>query len=83
MNMIRIMKMFGGSMRVIAPCLRGFGYSSYKKPIASLKDLALDLILFIEEHLVIDKLYILGHSMGSVVGMYLAIEMQERVIGFI
>jgi len=33
--------------RVIAPCLRGFGYSSYKKTVSSIQELAEDLMLFI------------------------------------
>ena len=33
--------------RCIAPCLRGYGFSSYKTPITSLLDLEIDLRLFL------------------------------------
>ena len=39
------------NIRVIAPCLRGFGYSTYYEKIDSLRDYAKDLKLFVEEFL--------------------------------
>ena len=36
--------------RVIAPCLRGSGYSSYFNKIHGIEDLANDLILFMKEY---------------------------------
>ena len=47
-------------MRCVAPCMRGFGYSSYNKPIESLRDLAEDIKLFAKEKNM-DKFYLSGH----------------------
>jgi len=47
-------------MKCIAPCMRGFGYSSYNTPIASLKDLAEDIKLFAKERKM-EKFYLCGH----------------------
>jgi pimeloyl-ACP methyl ester carboxylesterase len=58
--------------RCIAPCNRGFGYSSYNNPITSLEDLAKDIVLLIKEHLKLKRFYIYAHSMGSIMAVYLA-----------
>jgi len=55
-----LMTKLSKNMRCIAPCMRGFGYSSYYKSIDSLKDLAEDLKLFAEAKK-LDKFYITGH----------------------
>ena len=34
---------------VIAPCLRGFGFSSYNNNVESLEDFAIDIKLLMEE----------------------------------
>ena len=39
-NMEPLMNELKHDCRVIAPCLRGTGYSSYHKPISTLKELA-------------------------------------------
>ena len=49
--MIPYMKLLSKNMRCISPCLRGYGYSSYNKPVNSFKDYAKDLIELIEDHL--------------------------------
>ena len=75
--MIPYMKVLGKTMRVIAPCLRGFGYSSYNKPMTGCDDLANDIVLLIKEHLKLKEFYLLGHSMGTTVSCYIAIELGE------
>ena len=69
------------SLFCISPCLRGYGYSSYNKPIKSLKDFAEDLKLFIEEHFNFQEFYILGHSEGCIIAMYLSLMIPKRIKG--
>lgn len=57
--------------RVIAPDMRGFGDSSYKKPITSLEDLSDDLILLLKE-LSIKEVNAVGWSTGGGVVLKLA-----------
>lgn len=67
-----IMSKLSKHLKCIAPCMRGFGYSSYNNEIASLKDLATDLKLFITENLKVDKFYVTGHQLGGCVALELA-----------
>ena len=62
------MKRLSKHLRVIAPCMRGYGYSSYNKPIQTLDDMVEDLELFVK-HLKLDRFYLLGHSFGCVISM--------------
>lgn len=57
--------------RSIAVDLRGFGESTYKKPISAIKDIADDLKLFIEE-LDMENLIVAGWSAGGAVALQLA-----------
>lgn len=47
--MEKLMKQLSPFAHVIAPCLRGQGFSSYNKEISSLKDYSEDLRLFMTE----------------------------------
>ena len=47
-NMESILDVLEDDAYLIAPCLRGFGYSSYNSDISSLKDFAEDLKSFME-----------------------------------
>jgi pimeloyl-ACP methyl ester carboxylesterase len=67
-----IMKKLANHLKCVAPCMRGFGYSSYNKDMSSFKDLAADLKLFINEHMKFEKFYIIGHQLGGCVGLELA-----------
>ena len=79
-----IMKKFSShDIRCIAPCNRGFGYSSYNNPINSLEDLAKDIVLLIKEHLKLNKFYLFAHSLGSVIAIYLANLLKDQVQGII
>lgn len=69
---------------IVAPCLRGFGYSSYKTPINSLKELAEDLVLFVKEELKLNKkFYVMGHNIGTIIAIYLANLLPDLVKGII
>jgi pimeloyl-ACP methyl ester carboxylesterase len=57
--------------KVYAVDLRGFGISTYKKPINSLKDFADDLKLFVDA-LQLSKFSLMGWSTGGGVGMQFA-----------
>jgi pimeloyl-ACP methyl ester carboxylesterase len=65
-------------IHVFAPDMRGFGDSSYNKRVSSLKDLADDLVKFMDE-LNIEKADVLGWSLGGGVVMELAAHYKERV----
>lgn len=66
------MKIISQKMRCIAPCFRGYGYSSYNYPIKTFKDLANDMVLLIKEHLKLENFYLLGHSYGTISAIYIS-----------
>jgi len=66
------------NIHVFTPDLRGFGDSSYNNQIMSLKDLALDLKIFMDE-LNIAKADILGWSLGGGVVMEFAAKYPDKV----
>jgi len=70
------------NIRVIAPDLRGFGDSSYLKPVHSLKELADDLSMFMNA-LMIDKAIIVGWSLGGGVAMEFAAAYPQRTVKLI
>ena len=55
-----LMSKLDKQMKCIAPCIRGFGYSSYVNDINTFRDLAQDIKLFLDE-IKVDKFYIIGH----------------------
>ncbi len=65
-------------IRVLAPDLRGFGDSTYAKPVTSLAELADDLRLFLDA-LGIARAAICGWSLGGGVAMALAAASPDRV----
>jgi len=69
-------------IRVIALDLRGFGDSSYRKPVHSLKELADDLSMFMNA-LMIDKAIIAGWSLGGGVAMEFAAAYPQRTVKLI
>lgn len=64
--------------RVIAPDLRGYGDTSYHQNIASLKDFADDLKILLQK-LEIDKVDVLGWSLGGGVAMEFAANYKDMV----
>lgn len=66
------------NIHVFAPDLRGFGDSSYEKRVSSLKELADDLVMFMDA-LKIDKADIAGWSLGGGVVMEFAAHYPKRV----
>jgi pimeloyl-ACP methyl ester carboxylesterase len=66
------------SLRVLAPDLRGFGDSTYHKRVASLSELADDVILLMDA-LNIKKASICGWSLGGGVAMELSALYPKRV----
>ena len=64
--------------RIIAPDLRGFGDSSYHKPIESLEDFADDLKDFLK-HLNITQVHIAGWSTGGGIAMKFAAKYPKTV----
>lgn len=70
--------------QIIAPCLRGFGFSSYNKKLKSLKDLAKDVNLFMNEtYPQIKEYFIFGHNIGANIASYMALLYPEKVKGLI
>lgn len=69
-------------VRVIAPDLRGFGQSTYNKPIENLTDFAEDLKLFLD-HLGIGCVSMVGWSLGGNVAMAFASTYPEMVSNLI
>jgi len=76
--------LLSANFRVIAPDMRGFGHSSYNKPITTHEELADDLKLLVDE-LKITKFSLLGWSTGGMVAFYFAVkypELLEKLILF-
>ena len=71
------MKQLEPFARVIAPCLRGSGYSSYNKKITSINDFASDLKLFMNEYAKSSSFYILGHQLGGSIAEKIALLMPD------
>jgi pimeloyl-ACP methyl ester carboxylesterase len=69
--------------RVIAPCLRGCGLSSYFKPVKSIKDLAYDIKEFIKEYVDDEEIFLIGHSTGAAVAIRLQIILPWKIKGLI
>jgi len=65
-------------LRVIAPDLRGFGQSSYEKPIASLNDFTQDIKLFLDA-LGIKHISLLGWSLGGNIAQDFAVSYPNMV----
>ena len=70
-----------GSLRCIAPDLRGFGDSSYNQRFDTMDELAEDVRLFLDA-LGIDSVYLVGWSNGGGVGLKLCAMYPERVKKF-
>ncbi|MEA4825246.1 MAG: alpha/beta hydrolase [Clostridium sp.] len=64
--------------KVYAIDLRGFGISTYNKPIHSIKDFSEDINLF-SEALNLNKFSIMGWSMGSAVAMQFTIDHNNKI----
>ena len=64
-----LMEKFEPYGKVIAPCLRGSGFSSYNNKINGLEDFANDLKLFMEEYSNSNNFYVVGHSMGGPIAL--------------
>ena len=67
---------------ILCPDLRGFGHSSYNKPINSLDDYCIDLYELLT-FLKIQKVIVLGLSLGGGVSFKLAIKYPEIVKGLV
>ncbi|QMS85975.1 alpha/beta fold hydrolase [Candidatus Xianfuyuplasma coldseepsis] len=73
-----LIERFKGQYRVIAPDMRGFGDSSYKKPIDSLHDLADDVLDFLRI-LGVKKYHLAGWSTGGAIAMSMAIKAPNQI----
>lgn len=71
-HMVTLIDELKGKHRVIAPDLRGFGDSSFNNDFLSLKELAYDLLLLLDE-LKIEKVHLVGWSTGFGVALELKI----------
>jgi len=58
--------------------LRGFGISTYNRPVNSLREFSEDLKLFVDE-MGLNKFYLAGWSTGGGVAMYFTIDYPEQV----
>lgn len=74
----RAIKNLSPHFHVIAPDMRGFGDSTYNTRISTLKELADDLVLLLDA-LKLEKVFILGWSLGGGVVMEMAAHYPERV----
>jgi alpha-beta hydrolase superfamily lysophospholipase len=68
---------------VYAPCLRGFGYTTYKKEIKGVDDFANDLQDFMKECANCEKFYIAAHSIGGLIAMKLALNIGSNCLGMV
>ncbi len=68
----RTLKLAPGGIRLIAPSMRGCGASSAPRPISRIKDLADDVISFLEA-LDVSRCTVVGHSLGGAIAIELAV----------
>lgn len=73
-----VMENLPNDYKVYAVDLRGFGISSYNKPINSLKDFSDDIKMFVDE-IGLEKFYIGGWSTGGGVAMKFTADYQKYV----
>lgn len=73
-----LLELLPDEYHVFALDLRGFGDSTYQNPVMSLKDLADDVVLFMDE-MNIEKADIVGWSLGGGVVMEFAAAYPERI----
>ncbi|MDR5658716.1 alpha/beta hydrolase [Serpentinicella sp. ANB-PHB4] len=73
-----LMENMPGDYKVFAIDLRGFGISTYRKSIYSIKDLSEDINLFMD-CIGIDKAVLVGWSAGGAVAMQFAADYSKRV----
>ena len=67
---------------ILCPDLRGFGHSSYNKPINAIEDYCIDLYELLN-FLKIKSVILIGLSLGGTVGMKFSIKFPEIVKGLI
>lgn len=77
-HLLNFIKTLPDNIRVIAPDLRGFGQSSYKKAINSLADFSNDIHDLLNK-IGVEKYAIAGWSMGGSVAMQHAIDYSDKV----
>ena len=78
-----LMKQLEPFARVIAPCLRGSGFSSYNNKITSITDFANDLKLLMNEYAKCSNFYIMGHQLGGSIAEKLALLIPNQIKGVI
>lgn len=78
-SMLPIVNELAEKYTCFAPDLRGFGDSSYNNSFRHLKELAKDILQFMDE-LKIDKAHLIGWSTGCPVSLELAAMAKDRVI---
>lgn len=81
-SFVPVMRHLPDKLRVIAPSLRGYGDSDRTYGNYHPRDLAADLNDFMAK-LGVPAGYVVGHSMGSYVAEYLALDHPERVLGLV
>src|SRR5690606_28658112 len=73
-----VLERIDGRFRVYAVDLRGFGLSTYRRPVESLRDFAADVKEWIDA-LGLERYSVMGWSMGGGVAMHLAADRPEQV----
>ena len=68
-----LFKFLANHFNIITVDLRGAGRSTYNKKITDLKDLAIDLDLFLQAIKIEGKIILAGWSLGGIVAMHLAL----------
>ncbi|GAC1621486.1 MAG: alpha/beta fold hydrolase [Nevskia sp.] len=71
------MPTFARHFRVIAPDLRGYGKSERQEPY-TVAQFAKDIWALLD-HLGVDRLHLIGHSMGGAVALQMAVDHPERI----
>jgi pimeloyl-ACP methyl ester carboxylesterase len=60
-------------VHIIAPCLRGMGYSTLNEPISRLETLTEDIFfLLYKKFLFNENIYVVGSGLGAIVALNLA-----------
>ncbi len=79
-NMAPIMKRLEDKAQIIAIDMRGFGQTTYDRPVQSHKELAIDVMLLLREKFPeLMEYYVFGYDIGATVAMELGALDSERV----
>lgn len=69
-------------LRIVAPCLPGFGDSAHMQPLQSISEFARSVLDFLSSR-EIEKFFLLGHSMGGMIAQEITKQTPEKIAALV